>query len=287
MPSVFLVSDTHFGHTGVCRFTRNDGVTKLRPWDDADEMDEAMVKAWNERVKPTDKVYHLGDVVINRKSLKILSRLNGDKVLIRGNHDIFRDDEYRLYFRELRAYHVMNGMILSHIPLHSDSMGRFGVNIHGHLHANRVKKARGVDAKTGEVVIKLGDKINFLNAKKLANDGLKDILVSRESMFGKILHRDVKVNDEEEGIFAIGTELNDAIIQQILDANIHSLQISVTNSINKGPYLLTTILNDKNNSKEKLKRNFLKSLIRNDKIIKVSLSNTAYTTYEVIKNPYE
>ena len=107
-----------------------------------------------------------------------------------------------------------------------------------------------VDAKTGEVVIKLGDKINFLNAKKLANDGLKDILVSRESMFGKILHRDVKVNDEEEGIFAIGTELNDAIIQQILDANIHSLQISVTNSINKGPYLLTTILNDKNNSKE-------------------------------------
>jgi calcineurin-like phosphoesterase family protein len=37
MPSVFLVSDTHFGHTGVCRFTRNDGVTKLRPWDSADE----------------------------------------------------------------------------------------------------------------------------------------------------------------------------------------------------------------------------------------------------------
>ncbi|MFN5382817.1 MAG: hypothetical protein ACK5AV_06350, partial [Alphaproteobacteria bacterium] len=37
-----------------------------------------------------------------------------------------------------RAYHVMNGMILSHIPIHSESLGRFGVNIHGHLHANRV-----------------------------------------------------------------------------------------------------------------------------------------------------
>ena len=138
MPSVFLVSDTHFGHMGVCRFTRNDGVTKLRPWDDADEMDEAMVKAWNERVKPTDKVYHLGDVVINRKALKTLGRLNGDKVLIRGNHDIFPDVEYREHFRELRAYHVMNGMILSHIPIHPESLGRFGVNIHGHLHANRV-----------------------------------------------------------------------------------------------------------------------------------------------------
>ncbi len=107
-----------------------------------------------------------------------------------------------------------------------------------------------IDAKTGEVVIKLGDKINFLNAKKLANDGLKDILVSRESLFGKFLHRDVKVNEEEDGVLKIGTELNDSIIQQILDANIHTLQISVTNSINKGPYLLTTILADKNNTKD-------------------------------------
>jgi len=138
MPAIFLVSDTHFGHTGVCRFTRNDGVTKLRPWDNADEMDEEMIKRWNETVRPNDKVYHLGDVVINRKALKTLHRLNGDKVLIRGNHDIFRDDEYRQYFRELRAYHVMNGMILSHIPIHTESLGRFGTNIHGHLHANRV-----------------------------------------------------------------------------------------------------------------------------------------------------
>ena len=40
MPSVFLVSDTHFGHSGVCRFMRNDGVSKLRPFDNPDEMDE-------------------------------------------------------------------------------------------------------------------------------------------------------------------------------------------------------------------------------------------------------
>jgi calcineurin-like phosphoesterase family protein len=151
MPSVFLVSDTHFGHAGVCRFTRDDG-TKLRPWDSAEEMDEAMVKAWNERVKPTDKVYHCGDAVINRKAMSTLARLNGDKVLIRGNHDIFRDDEYRTYFRELRAYHVMNGLILSHIPIHEASLGRFGCNIHGHLHANRVRKPRGVDARTGEIL---------------------------------------------------------------------------------------------------------------------------------------
>lgn len=150
MPAVFLTSDTHFGHTGVCRFTESDGVTKIRPWTDPDEMDEEMVKRWNATVRPNDKVYHLGDVVINRKSLGIMSRLNGDKVLIRGNHDIFRDEEYREHFRELRAYHVMNGMILSHIPLHPESLGRFGTNIHGHLHTNRVKKIIGVDVRTGE-----------------------------------------------------------------------------------------------------------------------------------------
>jgi calcineurin-like phosphoesterase family protein len=152
MPSIFLVSDTHFGHQGVCHFIRADGVTKLRPWDTAEEMDEEMIKRWNERVRPNDKVYHLGDVVINRRALKTLARLNGDKVLIRGNHDIFRDNEYREYFRELRAYHIMNGLILSHIPIHEASLGRFGCNVHGHLHANRVMKAKGINYPTGEII---------------------------------------------------------------------------------------------------------------------------------------
>jgi calcineurin-like phosphoesterase family protein len=146
MPAVFLVSDTHFGHAGVCKFTRDDG-TKLRPWDNPDEMDEEMIKRWNETVRPNDKVYHLGDVVINRKALKTLSRLNGDKVLIKGNHDIFRLEEYTEYFRDVRGYHVMNGMILSHIPVHEESLGRFGTNIHGHLHYNRVKKDEVIDPR--------------------------------------------------------------------------------------------------------------------------------------------
>jgi len=151
MPSVFLVSDTHFGHKGVCHFTRNDGVTKLRPFDTPEEMDEFMVEAWNAKVRPNDKVYHLGDVVINRKALGIMRRLNGDKVLIRGNHDIFKDTDYREHFRELRAYHVMNGMILSHIPIHPESLGRFGVNIHGHTHANRVMLP-GFNGKITDIV---------------------------------------------------------------------------------------------------------------------------------------
>jgi len=107
-----------------------------------------------------------------------------------------------------------------------------------------------IDSKNGNIVIKLGDKINFLTAKKLATDGLKDILVSQESLYGKYLHREVKVSDDEdEGTFGIGTELNDTIIKQILEAKVSSIEISITNSINKGAYLLNTLLNDKNNNK--------------------------------------
>ena len=180
MPAVFLTSDTHFGHAGVCRFLRDDGVTKLRPWDNPDEMDEEMVKRWNETVRPNDKVYHLGDVVINRRAMNTLYRLNGDKVLIRGNHDIFRDEEYRQHFRELRAYHVMNGMILSHIPIHEESLGRFGVNIHGHLHANRVQ-------------------IRGFNKKPMGIDNRYHCVCVEQTDFRPILFEDVMKRIKEEG----------------------------------------------------------------------------------------
>ena len=187
MPSVWLVSDTHFGHEKTCTvFKRADG-SSLRPFSSAEEMDEFMIKAWNERVKPTDKVYHLGDVVINRRFLPVLNRLNGDKVLIRGNHDIFKDDDYRQYFRELRAYHVMNGMILSHIPVHPESLGRFGVNIHGHLHANRVKKMRGVNVSTGEILY--SDEI----------DNRYHCVCVEQTDFAPILFEDVIKRIEAEG----------------------------------------------------------------------------------------
>lgn len=144
MSNVFLTSDTHFGHKNICVFENYDG-SPVRPWDNVEEMDEEMVKRWNETVGPNDKVYHLGDVVINRKSLSIMERLNGDKVLIKGNHDIFKLTDYTKYFRDIRGYHVMNGLILSHIPISKDSLARFGCNVHGHTHGNRVMMGDVID----------------------------------------------------------------------------------------------------------------------------------------------
>jgi calcineurin-like phosphoesterase family protein len=151
-----VISDTHFGHLGVCKFLREDG-TKLRPWDDPDEMDEEMIKRWNDTVRPNDKVYHLGDVVINRKALNVLYRLNGDKVLIKGNHDIFKLADYTPFFRDIRAYHVIDKMVLSHVPMHEESIERWTANIHGHLHYRRVLKNNKIDPRYHNVSVEHTD----------------------------------------------------------------------------------------------------------------------------------
>lgn len=139
---VFLISDTHFGHYGVCKFLNQDG-SKMRPWDNPEEMDEAMIQYWNETVSPKDTVYHLGDYVINRRAMKTASQLHGRKCLIKGNHDIFKLNEYSEHFYDIRAYHVISGMILSHVPVHDSQFYRFSCNVHGHLHSKRVLTQNG------------------------------------------------------------------------------------------------------------------------------------------------
>jgi calcineurin-like phosphoesterase family protein len=138
MTNIWFMADPHYGHQGVTKFLNKDG-SKLRPWDSVEEMDEALVENHNAVVKPKDKVYILGDVVINRKALKTLALLKGDLILVKGNHDIFKLEDYTPYFRDIRAYCVIDNLISSHIPLHPESKGRFRGNIHGHLHSNKLE----------------------------------------------------------------------------------------------------------------------------------------------------
>lgn len=139
MSNTFIVSDTHFGHSGAVKFLRTDG-TKLRPWDNTEEMDEALVENWNKVVRPKDKVIHLGDVVINRRALPTCARLNGTKYLVKGNHDVFRLDEYTPYFKDIYGCKQHDDYILTHIPVHENQLYRFKGNIHGHMHDLCVRK---------------------------------------------------------------------------------------------------------------------------------------------------
>ncbi len=104
-----------------------------------------------------------------------------------------------------------------------------------------------IDVRNNKTVIKAGEKINFLNAKKLQNDGLKDIYITSTALIGKFLHK--KIILDENNKFDIGTELNETILEKLIENNIFNLEVSKTNPINKGPYLLITLLNDKNETK--------------------------------------
>jgi calcineurin-like phosphoesterase family protein len=160
MTATWIWSDQHFGHEKTCTvFKRADG-TPLRPFASAEEMNEVMVARNNERVGRNDRVYYLGDVVINRKFLRILDRLNGRKVLIKGNHDIFKLDDYAAYFDDIRGYHVLNGIIFSHVPVHPESLARFGCQVHGHLHANRVRRPKRIDTLGAYPEVVYGDEID-------------------------------------------------------------------------------------------------------------------------------
>lgn len=139
MANIFLISDTHFGHRGICEFMRMDGITPLRPWNNVDEMDAALIANWNSVVKSNDSIYHLGDVVMNRRHLATIKLLNGRKKLILGNHDIFDHSDYTQHFLRLHGSHKLDNLLLSHIPLHPDSVPHWALaNVHGHIHAMNI-----------------------------------------------------------------------------------------------------------------------------------------------------
>lgn len=138
MSKTWLYSDPHFYHTGICRFTDYDGAP-VRPWDCAEKMSEDMIKWYNAMVSEDDRVYILGDVAFTRRNLeRSLPRLKGRKVLVKGNHDTDKLSYYAKHFDDVRAYVVKKGFVMSHIPLHPSSLGRWGLNIHGHTHGNNV-----------------------------------------------------------------------------------------------------------------------------------------------------
>ena len=78
----WFISDTHFSHANIIRYTK-------RPFGSADEMNEHLIDNWNALVKPEDAVFFLGDFGLGSTDYlaTLCSRLHGNKICIRGNHD--------------------------------------------------------------------------------------------------------------------------------------------------------------------------------------------------------
>lgn len=120
----FFTSDTHFGHTNIIEYT-------CRPFKSVEEMDECIIKRWNDRVKPEDIVFHLGDFCIKGNYNKYSERLNGTIIWIKGNHD------KKPIIHDMIIEYGGHMWHLAHDP--DDCHGEF--NLCGHVHEMwKVKK---------------------------------------------------------------------------------------------------------------------------------------------------
>jgi calcineurin-like phosphoesterase family protein len=135
MNSIWFTSDTHFGHQNILEYEK-----EARPFTCLEDMHEALIDRWNSVVKPNDTVYHLGDLCFGRKNIAIAERLNGKKRLIMGNHDTYPSALYLQHFEKVYGVLHWHQCILSHVPVHPDSLGsRWFLNLHGHLHSRTIR----------------------------------------------------------------------------------------------------------------------------------------------------
>jgi calcineurin-like phosphoesterase family protein len=151
--NVWFTSDTHFGHARVIEYSN-------RPFKDADEMDEMMIKSWNSLIRPGDQVYHLGDFSFHReeKTVQIAKRLMGQKFLIWGNHDkkLRKNKDFMAQFawtKDLVSVNVADiKVVVCHYAMLTWSQSHHGSwQLHGHSHGtlpddpHALRKDVGVD----------------------------------------------------------------------------------------------------------------------------------------------
>ena len=135
----YYISDLHLFHKAVLQFDN-------RPFHTIEEMHEAIVRKWNEKVTNGDTVYILGDVSMRGQRddlIALVSTLKGRKVLIKGNHDDVSDYRYQQLFHEICDYKEVQDsfdgknyqLILCHYPIFSwKKMGRGYLLLYGHTH---------------------------------------------------------------------------------------------------------------------------------------------------------
>jgi len=142
---IWFTSDTHFGHTKIIECCN-------RPFATIEEMNDAFIANWNERVQPDDVIFHLGDFGWGRSDdwNYALQRLNGKKHLIIGNHDEANlRPGYEEYFESITYQKriEINGrtVYMNHFPFMTYGgvyrIGDRGVwQLHGHVHSGERNK---------------------------------------------------------------------------------------------------------------------------------------------------
>lgn len=139
--TTWFTSDIHFCHRNIIRLCD-------RPFDDIYEMNEAIIANFNSVVKPCDDLYILGDVNFRGNADNLISRLNGHKILIEGNHD--KDYDASLFdeiYDHLEINEPVRGkyyrFVLYHYPLAEwNGFYKGAIHLHGHQHNKPIYNER-------------------------------------------------------------------------------------------------------------------------------------------------
>ena len=141
MGKIRFISDLHFGHANILYFDN-------RPFKTIEDMENYIIKVWNENVAKDDLIYILGDVAWTKEACAKIGLLNGQKFLIQGNHDKRAlDAKTKKLFCSIKDYHEVTVKLedetsrkvtMSHyfIPMYN---GHFhgGIMLHGHSHVSQ------------------------------------------------------------------------------------------------------------------------------------------------------
>lgn len=138
MSRKWVISDLHLGHKNILKYSGS-----LRGGTLPEEHDAWIKEQWNDTVKKDDLVYVLGDAAMNKEALSTLRFFKGQKILVRGNHDVESVQEYLKYFAQVQGLLSYKGIFwMSHAPIHPQEL-RGRINIHGHTHQNIVLDTNG------------------------------------------------------------------------------------------------------------------------------------------------
>lgn len=134
---IYYTSDLHIGHENIIRLCK-------RPYNSTHQMNTDIIYKWNQKVKPEDTVYILGDMFFKFQDIQyvkdVLKMLNGKKILIKGNHDNFLNQiRWQDYFSAVKdVMKIKDGgrdVVLMHYPIEEwDGFFRGSYHLYGHVH---------------------------------------------------------------------------------------------------------------------------------------------------------
>lgn len=160
---IYLISDLHLDHKNIMGYCD-------RPFSSVEEMNRTIIDNWNEVVEEDDFVYLVGDLAFGRRRSKMrywLKKLNGNVILILGNHDkgyldsIVHADKCVLFYKGKKF-----------LLIHDPKMVNSGDDwvIHGHEHNNKPEKYPFMNGKNRTINVS----VELINYTPISLDFLVD-----------------------------------------------------------------------------------------------------------------